>query len=172
MKRFISFTTILALLIMSGAACGSKDLDDIVVKEDTTEGNKDQSEQQNFYTMNITVNGKTLSATMVDNSSTKALKQLLEEGDITYTAHDYGDFEKVGNIGHTLPQNNEQITTEVGDIILYQGNNICLYYDRNEWNFTRLGKINGITQSELKSFLDAGGEDITVTLSLGASGNS
>lgn len=118
------------------------------------------------FNMNITVNGKTYTATMVENSSTDALKEILAKQDITYEAHDYGNFEKVGDIGHTLPQNDENINTEPGDIILYQGHNICIYYATNTYDFTRLGKIVNITQSELKNFLNAGGDNITVTLSL------
>jgi len=163
MKRIISIAIMMVFAIMSMVACGSNDKK--LAQESVT--GDDQSNSKNSYTMNITVNGKTLSATMVENSSTTALKELLETGDITYTAHDYGNFEKVGDIGHTLPQNNEEITTEPGDIILYQGRNVCLYYDTNNWNFTRLGKIDNVSQRELKSFLNAGGEDITVTLSLG-----
>ena len=117
-------------------------------------------------TMNITINGTTKVCTLADNSSTQALLEQLTQGDITYEAHDYGSFEKVGNIGITLPQNNESITTEPGDVILYQGTSICLYYDENTWNFTRIGKIEGISQSEMKSFVDANNGNVTVTLSL------
>jgi len=77
---------------MSMASCGSSDE---TLAQESMAGN-DQSNKKNSYTMNITVNGKTLSATMVDNSSTEALKALLLEGSITYVAHDYGNFEKVG----------------------------------------------------------------------------
>jgi flavodoxin len=121
------------------------------------------------FNMDITINGKTLTALLVDNTSTAALKDILEKGNITYEAHDFGNFEKVGDIGHTLPQNNESIITNPGDIILYQGTNICIYYDTNTWNFTRLGKIDGITQTELKKFLNASGGNVTITLSLGSS---
>ena len=88
-------------------------------------------------TMNITINGKTVSCGLVENSSTRAL----------------------------LPQNNESITTTAGDVILYQGNNICLYYGSNSWSFTRLGKIEGMSKDELKTFLNAGGGSVKVTLS-------
>lgn len=115
-------------------------------------------------TMNLKVNSHNLTVELVNNSSTEALIALLKEAPITYEAHDYGNFEKVGDIGHTLPQNNEQITTEPGDIILYQGNKICIYYDVNSWNFTRLGKIKNVEQAELKNILGSG--DVTVTLSL------
>ena len=116
-------------------------------------------------TMNITINGKTVSCQLVDNSSTRALLAQLEKGDITYEADDYGNFEKVGNIGFSLPQNNESITTTAGDVILYQGNNICLYYDTNAWTFTRLGKIEGLSKDEIKTFLNAEGGSVKVTLS-------
>lgn len=77
---------------------------------------------------------------------------------------DYGNFEKVGPLGQSLPTNNQQITTEAGDIILYQGNQITIYYDRNSWNFTRLGKINGVTSQQLRDILGSG--DVNVTFSL------
>ena len=118
-------------------------------------------------TMNITINGKTVSCQLVENSSTRALLAQLEKGDITYEADDYGNFEKVGYIGFSLPQNNESITTTAGDVILYQGNNICLYYGSNSWSFTRLGKIEGMSRDEIKTFLNAGGGSIEVTLSSG-----
>ena len=118
--------------------------------------------------MNITINGKTVSCQLVENSSTKALLAQLEKGDVTYEADDYGNFEKVGNIGISLPQNNESITTTAGDVILYQGNNICLYYDTNAWTFTRLGKIEGMSKDEIKTFLNAGGGSVKVKLSSGS----
>lgn len=72
----------------------------------------------------------------------------------------------MGDIGHSLPQNNTQITTEAGDVILYQGRNICLYYGTNTWNFTRIGKINGYSAAEIRSLLGAGNGEVKVTLSL------
>ena len=119
-------------------------------------------------TMNITINGKMVSCQLVDNSSTRTLLAQLEKGDITYEADDYGNFEKVGYIGFSLPQNNESITTTAGDVILYQGNNICLYYGTNSWSFTRLGKIEGMSKDEIKTFLNAGGGSVRITLSSGS----
>ena len=116
--------------------------------------------------MYVTINGNKLEVTLAENSSVDALVEILKQGDITYTANDYGNFEKVGDIGYTLPQNNTQITTEVGDVILYQGRSICLYYDTNSWNFTRIGKINGYSASEMRSLLGAGNGSVQVTLSL------
>ena len=107
----------------------------------------------------------TLAATLADNSSAMAFYELLEKGPVTIKMSDYGNFEKVGPLGTSLPRNDTQITTTAGDIILYQGNQITIYYDTNSWNFTRLGKVvstgstTTITQAELKKILGKG--DVT-----------
>ena len=72
--------------------------------------------------------------------------------------------EKVGLLGMNLPTNDQQITTEAGDIILYQGNALVIYYTPNSWNFTRLGKINNVTSEILKEILGDG--NVTITISL------
>ncbi len=114
--------------------------------------------------LKITVNGTELIATLEDNSSAQALTELLKQGDITVDMSDYGNFEKVGNLPQSLPKNDEKITTVPGDIILYQGNKITIYYDENTWDFTKLGHIDNITQEELKTLLGDG--DVTVSLSI------
>ena len=113
----------------------------------------------------ITVNGTTFTATLVDNSSAQALVAALKKAPITYEAHDYGNFEKVGDLGQSFPSNDESITTEPGDLILYQGHNLCIYYDVNTWTFTRLGRIDNATQQELKAALGNGNVSITLSLS-------
>lgn len=114
-----------------------------------------------FY---ITAGGTTFAADFADNSSAQALQALLERGDLTLTMSDYGDFEKVGSLGTQLPRNDEQITTGPGDVILYQGSSITIYYDTNTWNFTRLGKIRDVTREDLLAALGEG--DVEVTFSL------
>lgn len=79
--------------------------------------------------------------------------------------HDYGSFEKVGSLGTSIVQNNEQITTSAGDLILYQGNKFVIYYGTNIWDLTRIGKINDITQIQLKQILGKGNVIITLSLS-------
>lgn len=120
--------------------------------------------KEDINMINISVNSNTFSANLEDNSSAEALKGLLEKGDLTVDMHDYGSFEKVGEIGTTLPRNDTRITTEPGDIILYLGNQITIYYDTNSWSFTRLGKIQNVTQSELKSALGSGNATVTFSL--------
>lgn len=108
-------------------------------------------------------------ATLAENSSAQALKELLGNGPLTIEMHDYSNFEKVGPIGQNLPTNDERITTAAGDIILYQGSSLVIYYDTNSWSFTRLGRVDNVTQAEMKEVLGPG--DVTATLSLTAPGS-
>ena len=108
------------------------------------------------YQVKIIVNGQELTATMENNTSAQAFRRILERGPKTIKMRDYASMEKVGMLWKGLPTNNEQITTEAGDIILYMGSSLVVYYDRNSWNFTRMGHINEVTQDELKKILGNG----------------
>lgn len=159
MKKIL---TILSFLCISLVACGDKD-DDTKPAENQEEiqdinntENQENIEKQEMKTLIITVSGKSLEADFADNSSAKALAEALKQSPITYKADDYGGFEKVGDLGQSFPQNNEQISTSAGDIILYQGHNLCIYYGENSWNFTRIAKIPNITKEELLKFLGEG----------------
>ena len=114
----------------------------------------------------ITVSGKSLPVKIELNEATKALVAALKTASISYEANDYGGFEKVGALGRSLPASDTQITTQPGDVILYSGNQIVLFYGSNSWSYTRIGKIEYGTLDELKSFLKAGQGKISVTLSL------
>ena len=115
--------------------------------------------------MYITIGGQTQSATLVDNEATRELVAALQNAPITITLND-NNFEIWGSLGRSLATNNEQMTAQPGDIVLYNGSNICLFYAGNSWSYTRLGKIDGLSESELRTFLKAGQSNIAVTLSL------
>lgn len=157
-KRKIGFSLLLTAMICVLSACGSSDENG----NNTTKTDASKSTQQNQ--IKITTGDTVFTATLAENSSADALKELLADGPLTIAMSDYGNMEKVGPIGKNLPTNDEKITTKAGDLILYQGNSLVIYYDENSWNFTRLGKIEGVTGKEL---LDAfGNGDVTVTFSL------
>lgn len=117
-------------------------------------------------TIRLTIKGgKTFTATLENNASAQALKDRLSKGSITVEMNDYGDMEKVGPLGFSLPRTDRQTTTRPGDIILYLGNNLVIYYDTNSWNFTRIGRVNGInTRGEMLDLLGGVGKR-TVTIS-------
>lgn len=115
--------------------------------------------------LHITINDTTLTASLEDNSSAAALRELLAEGPVTIDMQDYAGMEKVGALGAELPENNEEVTTQAGDLILYQGDRFVIYYAPNTWSLTRLGRIDGVSAEELRELL--GGGDVRATLSLG-----
>ncbi len=112
----------------------------------------------------VSINGEKLSANLAQNSSALALYNELKKGDIIINASDYGGFEKSGKLPSPLPRNDEQITMQPCDIILYSGQTFVLAYDINSWSLTRLGKIEGISKDELKKLLGAG--DVKIRLSV------
>ena len=116
--------------------------------------------------MYITISGVTKAATLVDNAATRELAARLQEAPVTVTLNSSGGFEIWGALGFSLPTSNEQINAQPGDIVLYNGSNICMFYGTNSWSYTRLGKIDGLTESELRTFLKAGESNISVTLSV------
>ena len=134
--------------------------DDVKEWVDTLPLNNEKSETK----LLISVGDTELTATLADNSSAQALVELLKQGDITIDMSDYSNFEKVGELPESLPTNDEQLDTDYGDLILYLGHRFVIYYDKNSWNFTKLGHIDNIIQEELKAILGEG--DVTVTLSL------
>lgn len=115
----------------------------------------------------LTVGDRSMTASLVENQATRELLSLLSKGDVSINMADYGGFEKVGQLPMGFPTSNSQITTEPGDIMLYQGNQMVIFYGTNSWSYTRLGKIDGATASNIKQFLGNG--NITLTISLGSS---
>ena len=129
-----------------------------------------QAQTTNYETttteMYITIDGRTEAVTLTNNSATQALVAKLQEASVTVTLNSSGGFEIWGALGFSLPTSNEQINAQPGDIVLYNGSNICMFYGTNSWNYTLLGKIDGLSESELRTFLKAGESNISVTLSL------
>ena len=72
-------------------------------------------------TIKLTVGGKSFTATLAENSSAAALKERLAQGSVSIRMNDYGDMEKVGSLGFSLPRNDERITTRPGDLIPIRG---------------------------------------------------
>ena len=117
-------------------------------------------------TIRLTVNGTSFTATLIENPSTNALKERLAQGSISIRMNDYGNMEKVGSLGFSLPRNDSQTTTGPGDLVLYQGNSLVIFYGSNSWSYTRLGRVDGVSTREEMQDLLGGTGDVTVTLSL------
>lgn len=119
-------------------------------------------EENSEMQMNVQVGGSTFTATLEENEAVDALVEMMEQGPVTIQMSDYSGFEKVGPLGTSLPTSNQQTTTQAGDIVLYQGNQIVMFYGSNSWSYTRLGHIDDLTFWEEA----LGSGDVTVTFSL------
>ena len=111
----------------------------------------------------VRVGDNAFTVDLEDNSSAEAFFEKINGDGLTVDMHDYGGFEKVGDLPWELPVNDEEITTKPGDIILYQGNKITIYYGENTWNFTKLGELRGGTEEDIAEWKEAfgGKDDIT-----------
>ena len=110
--------------------------------------------QNNDNMIKLKVNDHIFDVELENNPATKELVKKLESGNVCVNATDYGNFEKVGNLGFSLPANDENIKTEPGDIVLYQKDQISVFYDSHSWSYTKLGKIQNAT--DLKEILGSG----------------
>ena len=122
----------------------------------------DESEEEEASMMQMKINDTPVTVAWEDNESVAALKDLAMNG-LTIQMSMYGGFEQVGSIGRRLPSSNVQTSTSSGDIVLYSGNQLVVFYGSNSWAYTRLGHITDKTPEEMQALLSNG--DVTITLS-------
>lgn len=166
MKKYtLNFILLVALMLCNCA----NDNEEVIIQTATQEMNERNNQNPSDKVtdkMNVTIDGVTKSVTLVDNAATRQLVAKLQEASISVTLNSSGGFEIWGALGFSLPTSNEQVTAQPGDVVLYNGSNICLFYGSNSWSYTRLGHIDGLSDGELKTFLKAGESHINVILSL------
>ena len=124
---------------------------------------ENKTESEETETMQMKIGETEVEVAWEDNESVAALKELARDG-LAIQMSMYGGFEQVGSIGKSLPREDRQTTTQAGDIVLYSGNQLVVFYGSNSWAYTRLGKIADKSASELSELL--GGGDVTITLTL------
>ena len=164
MKKLFAFIATLLLF----AACSSDAASSVKPSQPETQTPKSSAnssaQTEAPVKLKIHVNDTTFTATLEENSSAKAFAEFLTQGDLTLDMHDYGSFEKVADLPRSFPRNDTQIDTDAGDIILYQGNSITIYYDKNSWNFTRLARIDNVNKKRLQQILGKGNVKATFSV--------
>lgn len=118
--------------------------------------------KEDMKTMKLFIDEKELSVKWEDNESVTALRELVAKNPLSIQMSMYGGFEQVGSIGKKLPRNDVQTTTGAGDIVLYSGNQIVIFYGSNSWAYTRLGKVTDMSASQMSQLLGNG--DVTLRL--------
>lgn len=134
----------------------------VVSEQETPSPSEETASGEEETKLKITVGDEELLATFEDNPSAEEFRDLLVQGPVTVEMDNYGGFEKVGPLGTTLTRSDEQITTQPGDVILYQGDQITIYYGTNTWSFTRLARIDDPT--DLQERLGEGTVSVTFSL--------
>ena len=128
------------------------------------EENENASEKRSMENMlKLFINDEEIPVTWEENESVEALRALAENGSILIDMSMYGGFEQVGYISQSLPRNDKQMTTRAGDIVLYSGDQMVVFYGSNSWAYTKIGHIDGMTEKELEEIL--GSSDVTITIS-------
>lgn len=176
-KRFIVTLVILFLLLTGCKATnpGNFQEDDVSQTQSGVETNTNESKEQAKMKktdestladnqIRVTVGSSSFIVNLEDNETAKALREMITDEDLTISASNYGGFEKVCQLGKTLPRNDEQITTEAGDVMLYSGNQIVFFYGANSWSYTKIGKVEASSIEELESVLS--GSETEVILSI------
>lgn len=145
----------------------NKKTENVIINNINQEENKmieNNINETNISEIKLKVNNNELVVKLENNEATKELIGKLKENDITIDAKEYGGFEKVGNLGFSLKREDKKINTESGDIVLYNGNQISVFYDSNSWSYTRIGRIINKDKNELKNILGNG--NVTLTFSI------
>ncbi|MBD5459463.1 MAG: linear amide C-N hydrolase [Lachnospiraceae bacterium] len=127
------------------------------------EEESDMSKSETEGTLRLFIGEKELPVRWEENESVEALRELVKEQPLSIQMSMYGGFEQVGALGTDIPRNDVQITTGAGDIVLYSGSQIVLFYGSNSWAYTRLGRITDTSAEEMAQLLGNG--DVTITLS-------
>jgi len=163
MKRAKSVICVIMMMFVI-SACAGRTSNDSAVSMREPEQEESREKVIVMDELLLSVGDKNLSVEWEDNESVGALKDLARSG-MKINMSMYGGFEQVGRIGNSLPRNDSQMTTSPGDIVLYSGNQIVIFYGSNSWAYTRLGKITGLNEKELEDTFGNG--DVTIGLSVG-----
>lgn len=160
-----SFVTVTAILL-SGCSSGQRESSSEAPVESTSPVSEPSdtsiTEESKVEKMNLQIGNSSFTATLESNAAVDALVDMMREAPVVIEMSDYSGFEKVGPLGTSLPTDNKQTTTQSGDIVLYNENQIVIFYGSNSWSYTRLGKID-----DLSGWEDAlGSGDVTVAFSL------
>ena len=159
-RRFYAVVLIIAMAMLLTACSGSNEAQENEEPEQNTESTE---EDNGMESITMKINDEEMTVTWEDNESVEALAKLVSESPLTIDMSMYGGFEQVGAIGTDLPSNDTNITTEPGDIVLYTGNNMVVFYGSNSWSYTMLGHIENKSEDELEALL--GANDVKITLS-------
>ncbi len=141
----LSIIFMVLVLAMGLTACGGEKQSSERESASIDSAQTAETEDMTTMKMNVTIGDQSFTATLEDNAATRELVEMMEEAPISINMDDYSGFEKVGALGKSLTTDNRQITTQAGDIVLYSGNQIVMFYGSNSWSYTKIGTIDDLS---------------------------
>ncbi len=134
---------ILAVLLLF-QACGKADSTVASTEHKQTNISTEEQTRDDKMIINIKINNSVFTATLEDNEAAKEFYEMIKNGSVIIEMSDYSGFEKVGPLGTNLTSDDKQTKTKKGDIVLYNSNQIVMFYGSNSWSYTRLGKVEDL----------------------------
>ena len=160
---YIAVTCMTFCLLLTGCNAPKTAEDSSQQDSADTQPNNVTDDKEAQMTLHMTIDETDVDVAWEENQSVEALRALCQSGPLTITMSRYGGFEQVGPIGQRLPSSDSQITTQAGDIVLYSGDQIVVFYGSNSWAYTKLGHITDKSNQELTELLSNGDVTITIT---------
>ncbi|MGL5259397.1 MAG: cyclophilin-like fold protein [Lachnospiraceae bacterium] len=145
--KYIGEFILCSVIMLSFVACSKEDTMykekvRLLNVEEEIEVQREHQEHDVTSTINLIIGDTSFSVTLEENETSEAFMKQLESESISIAMQEYGGFEKVGTIEFELPRNDHQITTKAGDLVLYNGKQIVLFYGSNTWSYTKIGSID------------------------------
>lgn len=167
-RKFALFLGIMFITMGFLCACGNNGIDQTTEVNNTeqNEGAESMEAAGNdaYQTeLNMMIGETAVAVEWEDNESVSALKEFVKDGPLVIQMSMYDDFEQVGSLETSLPRDDAHTTAKAGDIVLYSGNQIVVFYGSNSWAYTRLGHVTDKSAQDMKDLLGNG--NVTITIS-------
>ncbi len=162
-RRFSVVALIITLAMLLTLLTACSEATENPKNEEPDQSTESTEEDNGMRTITMKINDEEVVVKWENNESAEALAELVSDSPLTIDMSMYGGFEQVGALGTDLPSSDINITTKPGDIMLYTGSNIVVFYGSNSWAYTRLGHIENKSADELKEIL--GSDNVNITLS-------
>lgn len=154
MKKRIAIMLCLAFVCCAGG-CEKE------TAQSTASSTETEVQEEEAVTMKLYINDTEVPVVWENNAAVEALAAEAGKGDIVVKMSMYGGNEQFGPLGKSYPASNHQVTTSNGDIVLFNNDQIVVFYGSNTWSYTRLGKM-ALPEDEVTELLSNG--DITLRL--------
>lgn len=144
LKKFFILLMVF-VLVMSFTACENETQSNSSEPISVARKDTEEAEDMTVMKMSVTIGEQSFTVTLENNSATHEFVKMMEKERVSIDMDDYSGFEKVGSLGKSLPTDNRKMTTQAGDIVLYSGNQIVMFYGSNSWDYTKIGRIDDLS---------------------------